>query len=76
MCPKAVGCFGEKDGFFQPRQSGGGTRWRDGGAEEERAGPTSDDFSHPEVESSLRCHGGSTPILKGYSSDLIQVLWP
>lgn len=44
MCPKAVGCFGEKDGFVQPRQSGGGTRWRDGGAEEERAGPTSDDF--------------------------------
>lgn len=44
MCPKAVGCFGEKDGFFQPRQSGGGTRWRDGGEEEERAGPTSDGF--------------------------------
>lgn len=41
MCPKAVGCVGEKDGFLQLRQSGGGTRWRDGGAEEERAGPTS-----------------------------------
>lgn len=30
-------------------------------------------FSHLEVEPSLSCRGGSTPVLKGYSSDLIQV---
>lgn len=41
MCPKAVGCLREKDGFLQLHQSGGRTRWRDE-AEEERAGPTSD----------------------------------
>lgn len=30
-------------------------------------------ISHLELEPSLGCNGGSTSILKGYSSDLIQM---
>lgn len=38
-------------------------RWGRGGEGRSHLGR----FSHPEVEPSLSCRGGSTPILKGYS---------
>lgn len=45
----------------------GRERWGRGGEGRSHLGWCAHRFSHPEVEPSLSCRGGSTPILKGYS---------